>query len=144
LRSVVVICLAIVATAAFGASSALAAKTHLYTGVSFGPDGASGFESFANVQSVAVDPSSGVVYVYDAGVGNLYKFDAAGEPVDFSARGPNVIDGQETSRRLELGLLATTTTTNAQASFPPAMTAPGTGLLPPHNSTATTATKEQR
>jgi hypothetical protein len=47
---------------------------------------------FTNPQSVAVD-SAGDVYVYDAGAegGSIYKFDAAGNPVSFSALGMNVI-----------------------------------------------------
>ena len=79
--------------------SAFAAITHPYTGVSFGPDGTEG-TAFSLVQSVAVDQGSGDVYVYDGkeGInggegGKIYKFDAAGNPVNFSALSGNVIEG---------------------------------------------------
>lgn len=75
------------------ASPASAAQSHNYTGVSFGPDGVGGSESFERVQSIAVDPGSGEVYVYDGGAGKVYKFDSAGAPVDFSATGTNAIEG---------------------------------------------------
>jgi DNA-binding beta-propeller fold protein YncE len=81
LRNVAFICFAIVATAALSASPALAAQTHLYTGTFFGPDGTPASASFGNVQGVAVDQATGSIYVYDAGVGKVYKFDSAGEPV---------------------------------------------------------------
>lgn len=72
---------------------ALAAKERLYTGVSFGPSG-TGAGTFANVQGVTVDQASGDVFVYDDSEGgHVYKFDAAGEPVDFSALGTNAIAG---------------------------------------------------
>jgi hypothetical protein len=71
--------------------SAFAAETRPYTGVSFGPDGATGSESFANLQGVAVDQASGNVYAYDSSAGKIYKFDAAGAPVNFSATGTNAI-----------------------------------------------------
>lgn len=75
------------------ASSVSAAQTHPYTGVSFGPDGVGGSASFERVQSVAVDPGNGDVYVYDGGAGKVYKFDSAGAPVSFSATGTNAISG---------------------------------------------------
>jgi hypothetical protein len=76
-------------------STALAGKTRSYTGISFGPDGAAGTETFIDVQSIAVDQSSSDVYVYDAGgSGTVYKFDFAGEPVAFSGLGgSNAIEG---------------------------------------------------
>jgi hypothetical protein len=77
---------------AFSGAPAQAAFTHPYTGASFGPGGV-GVGSFANAQGVAVDQSTGDVYVDDAGEGRVYKFDAAGEPVDFSASGSNTIEG---------------------------------------------------
>ena len=73
-------------------ASASAAQTRPYTGVSFGPDGVGGSESFESIQSVAVDQSTGDVYVYDSGEGKIYKFDSPGEPDDFSALGTNVIE----------------------------------------------------
>jgi hypothetical protein len=86
-------CLMLVAALALGASPALGAQGHPYTGVSFGPDGVGGTESFENVGSLAVDPASGDVYVYDTPAGKIYKFDSAGTPVNFSATGTNSISG---------------------------------------------------
>ncbi len=43
---------------------------------------------------VTVDQSTGDVYAIDMGTGSLYKFDASGNPVDFSALGTNVLNGQ--------------------------------------------------
>ena len=73
-------------------SSSFASITHPYTGVSFGPDGTEG-TAFGRVQSVAIDPSTEDVYVYDGGEGGkIYKFDAAGSPVNFSALPGNAIE----------------------------------------------------
>jgi hypothetical protein len=75
------------------ASSAQAAITHFYTGTSFGPGGV-GSGSFSRVVGVAVAQTSGDVFVWDAGEGGrVYKFSAAGAPVDFSSSGTNVIEG---------------------------------------------------
>jgi hypothetical protein len=83
---------ALIALAAAGASCAQAAITHPYT-TSFGPGGV-GVGSFGQVVGVAVDQSSGDVFVLDSSEGGrVYKFDAAGEPVDFSSSGTNVIEG---------------------------------------------------
>jgi hypothetical protein len=70
-----------------------AAMTHPYTGVSFGPGGvASG--SFETATGVAVQQSTGDVFVLESGNGgHVYKFDSAGEPVDFSSSGTNAIEG---------------------------------------------------
>jgi hypothetical protein len=87
-----VVCAA-VALLALSATPALAAETHPYTGVSFGPDGVGGSQNFEAVRSIAVDPITGDVYVYDIGPGSIYKFDSAGAPADFSATGTNVITG---------------------------------------------------
>ncbi len=93
LRILALLCLAVAAAMTLFASSAFAAKIHPYTGTSFGPDGAAGSESFTAVQGVAVDQTSGDVYVFDGGVGKLFKFDAGGEPADFSSLGTNAIGG---------------------------------------------------
>ena len=66
-----------------GAGSASAGMVHALLG-SFGPGGP-GVGSFAAVQGVAVDQATGDVYVLDTGVGELYRFDAAGAPVAFAA-----------------------------------------------------------
>jgi hypothetical protein len=83
-----------VALLALSASSAFAVKTHPFTGTSFGPEGAAGGEAtFSDVEGVAVEQSSHDVFVYDAGAGKIYKFDSAGEPVNFSQSGTNAIGG---------------------------------------------------
>src|SRR5665213_3465532 len=80
----------------FSGAPAQAELSHLYTGHSFGPGGL-GVGTFSAEQplGVAVEQSSGDVYVYDVGAagGSIYKFNASGEPVDFSALGANVIKG---------------------------------------------------
>jgi hypothetical protein len=74
-------------------SPAHASITHPYTGTSFGPGGV-GSGDFTEVMGVAVAQTTGDVFVLDAGEGGkLYKFDAAGEPVDFSSTSTNVIEG---------------------------------------------------
>ena len=55
--------------------------------------GGVGVGSFGGVGSVAVEQSSGDVLVLDAGTGSLYRFDAAGEPVEFPAVKGDVIEG---------------------------------------------------
>jgi hypothetical protein len=50
------------------------------------------FGSFSSVQGVAVD-SSGDVYVYDTNAASIFKFDAEGNPVNFSSTGTNAITG---------------------------------------------------
>jgi hypothetical protein len=58
----------------------------------------SSFGSFANVESIAVDSSTGDLYVYDASEGGkVYRFDAAGNPVEFASTGSNAISGVGTS-----------------------------------------------
>jgi hypothetical protein len=71
---------------------------------SFGPGGP-GMGAFADPQSIAVDQSTGDVYVYDNNEdgepserGRIYKFNAAGEPANFLAHAnasedTNVIEG---------------------------------------------------
>src|ERR1700727_1515268 len=81
----------------FAGAPAQAALTHPFTGKSFGPEGrgAGGpLGTFSDPQSIAVEQGSGDVFVYDVGEGGrVYKFDATGEPVDFSATSTNVIEG---------------------------------------------------
>lgn len=49
------------------------------------------FGSFGLVAGVAVDSSTGDVYVYDGRKGEVLKFNASGEPRNFSATGTNAI-----------------------------------------------------
>jgi phosphodiesterase/alkaline phosphatase D-like protein len=51
------------------------------------------FGTFSQVGGVAVEQSSGDVYVFDVGAEAIYKFNSAGQPEDFSALGTNVIHG---------------------------------------------------
>jgi hypothetical protein len=91
------LCVVIVAVSVVSlglASSASAAKSRGYTGLSFGPDGAAGAETFQNLQGLAFDETDGSVLALDlSGSGAIYKFDSAGAPSNFSALGANHIDG---------------------------------------------------
>lgn len=83
-------------TLAIAASMALCAAAsavvvHPYLG-SFGPDGTSA-TAFGRPGAVAVDQSSGDVYVADTAAGAIYKFGPEGEPVDFAALGSNKLEG---------------------------------------------------
>jgi hypothetical protein len=51
------------------------------------------FGSFTNPNGVAVEESTGDVYVADIGTNTVYKFSASGEPVNFSALGSNALTG---------------------------------------------------
>jgi hypothetical protein len=53
----------------------------------------SSFGAFSNVEGVAVDQSTGDVYVYDSGAGAILKYDAAGAPAEFSSTKTNAIAG---------------------------------------------------
>jgi hypothetical protein len=77
----------------FSAAAAQAVLTHNFLG-SFGVAGP-GSGAFSQPQSVAVDQSTGDVYVYDIESSEpfIYKFNSAGEPENFSALGTNVIKG---------------------------------------------------
>ncbi|MGH6876312.1 MAG: hypothetical protein ACREHV_02920, partial [Rhizomicrobium sp.] len=81
---------------ALSCATASAETTHTYTGKSFGPlglDAEGPLGAFVDLQGIAVDQGSQDVYAYDAGAekGAIYKFNAAGEPADFSATATNVI-----------------------------------------------------
>jgi hypothetical protein len=56
----------------------------------------SSFGSFTNPNGIAVDEASGDVYVADLGTDSVYKFNAAGNPVDFSSLKSNVLTGGAT------------------------------------------------
>lgn len=51
------------------------------------------FGSFSNPRSITVDQQTGDVYVVDTGSNSIQKFDADGNPANFSALGSNVLDG---------------------------------------------------
>ncbi len=71
---------------AFSGAVAQAEFTHPFVS-SFSPG------LFLNPQGIAVEQASGTVYVYDAGSESVYKFDAAGEPAEFSALKSDAIVG---------------------------------------------------
>jgi hypothetical protein len=82
---------AVCAALALWAPAAPAALTHPSLS-SFGPSG-TGAGTFGRVASVAVAQSTQDVYVYDGSEGGrIYKFNASGEPVDFSGLAGNVIE----------------------------------------------------
>ncbi len=72
---------------ALAASPALAGEAHPKIGE---------FGSFSNPNGIAVEESTGDVYVADIGTDTVYKFDASGNPVDFSALGSNALTGGAT------------------------------------------------
>jgi hypothetical protein len=76
--------------------SAQAGIVHPFV-ASFGPEGPGTAGLFASPQAVTVDQATGDVYVLDAGTGQVLKFNAAGEPAEFSALKSNVLDGAGTS-----------------------------------------------
>ncbi len=76
----------VLAALAFSVSPALA-ETHPFL---------SSFGSFTNPNGIAVDESSGDVYVADIGTDTVYKFDANGNPIDFSTLGSNALTGGAT------------------------------------------------
>lgn len=67
------------------ATSATAADQPAYLGA-FGPDGTSASD-FERVGPVAVDQTTGNVYVGDSDKDVIYKFDETGQPVDFGGSG---------------------------------------------------------
>jgi hypothetical protein len=82
---------AIVALGA-GASQALAGEAHPFLH-EFGHNAT---EAFSNPNGIAVEESTGDVYVADIGAGTVYKFDANGTPLDFAALGSNALSGAAT------------------------------------------------
>jgi hypothetical protein len=91
-RQGALIALTAVLLAVVGVAPAQAAITHPYTGTSFGPGGV-GSGSFETATGVAVQQSTGDVFVLENGNGGrVYKFDSAGAPVTFSSTKTNVIE----------------------------------------------------
>ena len=76
----------LVAVMGLGASPALA-ETHPFL---------SSFGSFTNPNGIAVEESTGDVYVADIATNTVYRFDASGNPVDFSALHTNALTGGAT------------------------------------------------
>lgn len=90
-RGFVLALLAALALAALVAVPAQAAPSEIGR---FGPGGL-GVGLFLENQSIAVEVSTGDVYVYESAgeKGNVYKFNEKGEPVSFSSLTGNVIEG---------------------------------------------------
>jgi sugar lactone lactonase YvrE len=86
--------LSVCALVALTASVASGAVTTEYVG-SFGPDGTEATD-FEWATGVAVDQGTGAVYVLDGRAGVLHKFNAKGEPLDFTGTDPD-ISGNEIS-----------------------------------------------
>jgi hypothetical protein len=81
---------AIACSLAFGAGSAPAARTHQVQSTFT----SAGFQLPA---SVAVDQSGGDLYVVDILSRNVQKFDASGQPVEFTALDRNSLEGSQTA-----------------------------------------------
>ena len=79
---------------ALSAGSASAADTHLFE-KGFGPDGTSG-TAFTEPAGLAVDQSTGELYVADAGEGTVQKFNSAHEPVAFTDIAADIVAGKLT------------------------------------------------
>ncbi len=106
--------LALLALAALAGPAAAAPEIPRYLH-SFGPDGTEG-TTFKRVNSVAVDQSTGDLYVFVREVGTLYKFDAKGSPVDFTGTAPylngNRIDGLATGEAFNEAQVAVDSTSH--------------------------------
>jgi hypothetical protein len=100
----IAVLLSTLAVFAASASPGWAALSHPDTGVSFGPDGVGGSESFQQLEAVALDPSSGDVYAWDRGAEKIYKFDEAGNPVKFSGLSGNAIEDTLTGGQVSLAI----------------------------------------
>jgi hypothetical protein len=91
--------LASMLVSALSSTPAMAFESHKYSS-SFGPGGV-GSGTFSFATSIAVDESSGDVYVYEASADTIEKFTAAGEPANFSASGTNAIEAASGGGSLE-------------------------------------------
>jgi hypothetical protein len=58
--------------------------------------GSSATSTFSNPNGIAVDESTGDVYVADIGTNTVYKFDANGNPIEFSTLHSNALTGSAT------------------------------------------------
>ncbi len=112
------------------ASPALAGEAHPFLHEEFGHNAT---EAFSNPNGIAIDESTGDVYVADIGTDTVYKFDANGNPVNFSfpagskeAPG-NTLEGADTpagsfSFPTEYGTSAAIAVDNACVQHSPALT----------------------
>ncbi len=79
----------LVITAALGVGAPAAGAEGFEFERAFGPNGTN-LEEFQSATSVAVDQTAGRVYVLDRVADAIYKFDLAGNPVDFEGSSPNI------------------------------------------------------
>src|ERR1700689_1940260 len=87
--------IAVIVALGAGASPALAGEAHPFLR-EFGHNAT---EAFSNPNGIAVEESTGEVYVADIGTDTVYKFDANGNPVDFAALGSNALTGAATEAK---------------------------------------------
>ena len=85
--------IAILALLGLMASSAGAAKTHVFKEAF----GSAAQPSFGQDTGLAIDQSSGALLVIDSEADTVSRFNPDGTPADFSALGTNVIDGKGTA-----------------------------------------------
>jgi hypothetical protein len=78
------------ATLGFATASPALAESHPKIGE---------FGSFTNPNGIAVEESTGDVYVADIGTDTVYKFDASGNPVNFASLGSNALTGIATEAK---------------------------------------------
>ncbi len=83
---------AVIVALGAGASPALAGEAHPF----LHEFGRSTTEAFSNPNGIAIDESTGDVYVADIGTDSIYKFNANGEPEEFAALHSHVLTGAAT------------------------------------------------
>ncbi len=81
---------AVIVALGAGASPALAGEAYPYLNISFGHNAT---EAFSNPNGIAIDESTGDVYVADIGTDSVYKFNANGTPVNFASLSSNELTG---------------------------------------------------
>jgi hypothetical protein len=86
--------LLVLATMVLSSTSALAAETHLFE-EGFGPDGTSA-TAFTQPEGLAVDQSTGELYLRDGAEGTVQKFNSAHEPVAFTGIAADIVAGKLT------------------------------------------------
>ena len=83
---------AVIVALGAGASPALAGEAHPF----LHEFGRSATEAFSNPNGIAIDESTGDVYVADIGTNSVYKFNANGEPEEFATLHSHALTGAAT------------------------------------------------
>src|SRR6204780_5494781 len=83
---------AVVVALGAGSSPALAGEAHPF----LREFGRSATEAFSNPNGIAIDESTGEVYIADIGTDSVYKFNANGEPEEFAALHTHALTGAAT------------------------------------------------